>query len=203
MLAFLAPLLTLGSKVVPFFTGINISGIFSGIGNALKALGANIVANWKAWLIGLLVSAQVGTAYGFYHEHGKYVAEVTAHKADNAKFVAVQTAANLAAQNEKKQLQTESKAASHEADTNYSALLTKYNTSLVRYASAKGGSSTGGNYKLPATEGLDGPGSNAVIPDQITIPGSDAEICAVNTARLQSAHDWALQQLQQVKDQPK
>lgn len=204
MFAFLAPLLALGSKFVPFFAGINISGIFSGIWSGLKALGANIITNWKAWLIALLVLLQLGTAYGFYHEHGKYTKEVAAHAADNAKFVAAQKAADLQQQTEKKQLQTESKAASHEADTNYSALLTKYNASLVRYAKGtKGVAGTSGDYQLPTTDSLDGPGADSDIPSRIIITGSDAEICAVNTARLQAAHDWALQQLQQVKDEPK
>ena len=206
MLAFLAPLLALGSKVVPFFTGINFGSFFSGVGNALKALGQNIITNWKVWLIGLLIAAQVGTAYGFYHEHVRYVTEKAAHAADNAKFVAAQKAADLEEQNVRKQLQTESKAASHEADTNYSALLTKYNASLMRYGSGKGGVQGPSNNQLPATQGADGPSastdlSSAVssLPTQIAITGSDAEVCAVNTARLQAAHDWAIQQLQTEK----
>jgi len=203
MFPLLAPLLALGSKLLPFITGIDPTKILSGVLSALTALRYNIIHHWRIWLISLLVVLQVGTGYGFYHEHTRYIEEVAAHKADNAKFVAAQAAANLAEQNEKKQLQTESKAASHEADTNYSALLTRYNASLVRYATSKGGSIGTGNYKLPTAQGIDGPSADTVIPRQITISGSDAEICAVNTARLQASHDWAIQQLQAEKDQPK
>lgn len=196
----LALLATLGAKVLPLLTGINPAAILGGIGGAVGAFASNVKTYWKAWLIGLLIVLQVGTGYGFYHEHGKYVNEVSAHKADNAKFVAAQKAADLNAQNIKKQLQTESKAASHEADTNYSSLLSKYNASLLRYATAaKGGVQGPSDSQLPTTGGIDGPGTDADLPATLTITGVDAKVCAVNTARLQASHDWALQQLEAAK----
>lgn len=192
MLAFL---LALGSKITPFLAGINITSVFQNVWGFLTALGKNIAANWKTWLIGVLVLLQLGTGYGFYHEHQKYLIEVAAHKADNAKFIAAQQAANRQEQAVKNQLQTESKAAKNEADSNYSTLLAKYKLSLLRYAAGKSNSSSTGNNQLSAAQSADGPGESSELPQQITITGSDAEICAENTARLQAAHDWAIQQL--------
>lgn len=197
----LAILATLGSKLLPFVTGINVPGILGGLWSAISGLGQNIVTNWKAWLIALLIALQVGTGYGFYHEHDKYIKEVAAHAADNAKFVAVQKTADLNEQNVKHQLQVEGKAAKNEADTNYSSLLGKYNASLMRYAQTAGGSTiSAGHSQLPTSSGLDGPSTDTNLPAEIIVTGSDAQICAANTARLQAAHDWAIEQLKEKKD---
>lgn len=184
-------LLPLLSKALPVLTGFN----FNWVGPALGALAHNVQTNWKVWLIGLLLVCNLTLGYGLLHEHQRYLAEVSAHKADNAKFVAAQKAADLAEQAEKKQLQTESKAAQHVADTNYSALLSQFNASLLRNkATNPSGAQPAGGDQLPTTQGTDGPGTDTKLPNQITITGADAEICAVNTARLLAAHDWAIQQ---------
>lgn len=194
MLAFLIPFLS------KFISAFNIGSVFESVWPIVQSLVQNIIKNWKIWLIAFLVLLQVGGGYAIYHEHSNYVKEVAAHKADNSKFIAAQAAANQTEQNIKQQLQTESKAAKHEADTNYNALLVKYNASLMRYSANKSGSSSAGDNQLSTPQSVDGPGADAYLPVQITISGSDAEICAVNTARLQAAHEWALQQLQTEKD---
>jgi len=188
---------TLLSKVVPFLTGINIPSLLGGVWSAIKAIAQNIVTNWKIWLIVLLVFAQVGGVYLINHERDLYTNEKLAHAQDNAKFALAQKLANIQEQNVKQQLQTESKVAKHEADTNYSALLVKYNASLMRYATTHSKSVTAatGNNQFSAPQSVVGPSESSSLPQQIIITGQDAEICAENTARLKAAHDWAIQQL--------
>lgn len=187
-IAIITTLMGLLGKIPSLLTGINIPGLLSG-------LFSNIMANWKVWLVGLLVALQLGTGYGWYHDHEGLLKERAAHQLDITNFKNAQAAADKAAQTEKVQLQTESKAAKNEADTNYSSLLSQYDASLVRYAAGKGHTVTGSDNQLPAAQGSDGSSTSTKLPEIIVITGDDGQICAENTARLQASHDWAIQQL--------
>lgn len=191
----IAWLLTLLAKIPSLLTGINIPGLLSGASAFISGLLSNIRTNWKLWLAGLLVVLQISSGYGWWRDHNLLVAERAAHTADNAKFIAAQKVADTQAQTIKTQLQTEGKAAQHDADTHYSTLLAQYDASLVRYATHPGGPKQAGDNQLPATQGTDGPGQGTELPPTLTIPSEDAQICAENTARLMSAHDWAIAQL--------
>lgn len=79
------------------------------------------------------------------------------------------------------------------ADAAYADLSGQYSAAVLRYKAAQRAS---GKADLPSatagTQGIDRSGSRPVLFDGITITEEDALICADNTARLQSAHDWAL-----------
>lgn len=191
MPAIVTMLLGLLGRFGGLLTGINFGGIFSALFNS-------ITTYWKYWLLGLLVAIQLGTLYGWRYDHEGLIKERAAHQLDITNFKNAQKTADDKATAIKNQLQTEGKAAKNEADTNYTSLLKQYDASLLRYATHPSGSKGPSNYQLPTSQGTDGPSQNTVLPATLTITGDDGEVCAENTARLSTAHDWALKQLKEV-----
>lgn len=191
MPAIVTMLLGLLGRFGGLLTGINFGGIFSALFNS-------ITTYWKYWLLGLLVAIQLGTLYGWHYDHEGLLKERAAHQLDITNFKNAQKAADDKATAIKTELQTEGKAAKNEADTNYTSLLKQYDASLLRYATRPSGSKGPSNNQLPASQGTDGPSQNTVLPATLTITGDDGEVCAENTARLSTAHDWALKQLKEV-----
>jgi hypothetical protein len=196
MPAIFTMLLGLLGKFGGLLSGINFSGIFSALFNS-------ITTYWKYWLVGLLIAVQLGTLYGWHYDHEALIKERASHQLDITNFKNAQKAADTKEQTIKTQLQTESKAAKNEADTSYGALLKQYDASLLRYATHPSGPVQPSNNQLPATQGSNGPSQSANLPATLTITGDDGQVCADNTARLQASHDWALQQLQAEKNEPK
>lgn len=185
-------ILGLLGKAGALFTGINESAVFTGLGDAFKAVVNNIVTYWKIWLIVLLIVGNGFFAWEWRHTDAALVKEKAAHAADIQNFKTAQTLADAKAQAERIALQKESKANADQADANYTGLAAKYHASLLRYAQTTSGGKGPGNNQLPTTQGTDGPSPSTDLPATLTITGSDAQICADNTARLQTAHDWAL-----------
>lgn len=185
-------LLGLLGKAGALFTGINIGALFSSVETAISDLIKNIVANWKVWLIVLLIVGNGGFAWEWHHTSGLLTKEKAAHAADIQNFKNAQALADAKAQAERTSLLKESKANAAQADANYTGLAAKYHASLVRYAQTTSGSKGPGDNQLPTPKGADGPGTSSDLPATLTITGSDAQICADNTARLEAAHDWAL-----------
>lgn len=173
------------------FTGINFGSVFGAIGGAFSGLIKNIVDNWKVWLIALMITSNIFTAWEWQKTASKLTQERNAHAADIKAFKDAQTAANNQTKVIKQTLQKEAKADADQADAHYSSLLSQYHASLLRYGQHSGGSNQPGNNQLPTTQGSDGPGSSSQLPSTLVISGDDAQICAVNTARLQAVHDWA------------
>lgn len=147
---------------------------------------------WYVWALGVLTLSNLFTYAEWQHTSHALKQERTVHAQDIANFKATQVAANMIANAQRQSLLTESKANAAKADADYSTLLTRYHASLVRYGTHQGHASQPDNHQLPATQGGNGPGTSADVPSTITISGNDAQICAVNTARLQSVHDWAI-----------
>lgn len=177
--------------IVQAFTGINFGAIFEGVKGFTTALVKNIVQNWKIWLIGLLIAGNGFFSWEWRHTDGALIKERAAHAADINAFKQAQKEADAKASMERAVLLKESKANAAQADANYTSLLAQYHASLMRYAQGTGGSKRPGNNQLPTTKGGDGSSTSTQLPAAITISGQDAEICAVNTARLQAVHDWA------------
>lgn len=184
-----------------FFSGLNVGSIISSILGFFVAIFNNIKKYWRFYLPVLFVSLQVLTAYGWYHDHYALKAEKAELQTEVNNVKAAQAAANAKAEAEKTQLKQESETKANAADQNYSSLLAKYKSSLLRYETTQGASkqSNSGSTSSSSESG-NGPSSSTVIPEVITIPSSDAQICAINTARLQAVHDWAVA-LGQGKDQ--
>ena len=191
LLLFLGPLLDLLGKIPGAVFNLPFGSIFSGIGSFLKALIANIIKYWYVWLIVLLLSSNGFTYWRWQVDHTAYLKEVAAFNAQAASFKNAQAVANAQAIAERNVLQKESKADADQADANYSSLLAEYHASLLRYSASQGGPSSSGNNQLQPSQGSNGPSSGSELPTEITISGADAQICAVNTARLVAVQKWA------------
>lgn len=191
------PLAILGifTKISGFATGID----FAAVGNVMKSIGASIVKYWQYWLIGLLFLVNAFTGYELKHTRDNLKTEVAAHVKDITDFKNAQAEADTQAAATKAALTKESKADADQADANYSILLSRYRSSLMRFSSGQSGTGSSGNSQLPTAQGSDGPSSDTNLPKSLTITGSDAEVCAINTARLLVVHDWALKLPKDVK----
>lgn len=181
------------STALSLFTGINFGSIFAGVGTFFKDMAASITKHWPLYLVGTLLLSNVFTAWEWNRTSASLTKEKAAHVADIASFKKAQAEADTKAQAERAVLQKESKANADQADANYTGLLAKYHSSLVRYSQGHPGSTGKSyNYQLPTTQSSNGPSEGTEIPSTITITGDDAEICAENTARLEAVHDWAV-----------
>ncbi len=187
--------------ILKFFTGFNFVPV-------LQALGASIVKYWQYWLIGTLVCTNILSYHEWQHNAADLKIEKASHAADIASYKKAQADADAKAAAEKKMLLDSSKAKANEADKSYSALYNQYRANLLRFQqTAEGGTSgpTAGEHSDP-TQGSDGPGASPIVPQaegNVTITADDANICAINTARLQTAHDWALQLKESLNVSPK
>jgi hypothetical protein len=187
LLLFLGPLIELLGKIPGAVFGLPFGSIFSGVGTFLKALFANIVKYWYVWLIALLLSSNGFTYWRWQVNHALYTKEVAALNAQAASFKNAQAVANAQANAERATLQKESKADADQADANYTALYNEYRANLLRYSAGQSGSQSGGNNQLQPAQGGNGPSTDT----NISITQSDANICAVNTARLVAVQEWA------------
>ena len=151
----------------------------------------SLVTNWKLVLIGAVALGLTFTTFEWRHTATLLKTEKVAHATDIASYKAAQTEAEAKVTAEKTAIIQENTEKANEADANYASLLATYHANLMRGKAnqgVRGGPSSG---QPPYTsQGSNGPGTSTDIP--FTISTDDANICAINTARLQSAHDWAL-----------
>jgi hypothetical protein len=124
----------------------------------------------------------------------KLEAERLGRASDRKEYQRAQAEATANALSEKMKKEAEYAAKADESDARYADLSGQYRAAVLRYQAAQRASrGTDLPRATDATQGFDSPGGGAVIPaGDILIPQADALICAENTARLQSARDWAL-----------
>lgn len=150
---------------------------------------ALLFKEWKYVAIAVLSGLLVFTANGWSHTNKLLIEERAAHKADNEKIKDAQVEAEKKIKDVTKQLKEEGEKNAKEADKKYADLYATYRHNLLRYKanqsvpSRPSGSSTGSPAESP-----NGPSESS----ELSITVTDAQICAENTARLQTAHDWAL-----------
>jgi hypothetical protein len=136
----------------------------------------------------VLFAAAVTSAVGWYITGGKLDVERLGRENDRISYVAEQERYKANALNEKMIKEAEYARIKEEQDVAYNNLLTQYRTAIVRYkASFSPGSRANLPSSTPATPVDAGAGSNTLVP----VPIEDLEICAVNTAKAQVAHEWA------------
>lgn len=169
------------AAALEFITGVN-----------WNAIGQSFVKFWYLWVIALLISGNGFTGWRLYHTQLDLQQEKAAHTKDINDFKNAQELANAKAEMKRAEIIRESEADAAKADANYLNLLAKYHASLVRYKASQSGSGRPNSDQYPTTQGGDGPSTSTELPDQINITVEDAQICAVNTARLQAVHDWAV-----------
>ncbi len=135
----------------------------------------------------LLVAAVVSTV-GWRITSADLNAEKAGRKGDADRYAAAQKDYENKALIAKAQKEKEDADKAAKADASYSALLDKYNASLLRYQAAQRTISHAdlpGAAETPKSD--DGPSGSSII----SIPLRDAQICAINTARLQALKKWA------------
>lgn len=116
-------------------------------------------------------------------------AEKIGRKSDRDKYVAAQAVAKATAERIKAEKEAKYAKDAAEADERTLYWRNKFNASVMRYQQTVRGKVS--RPDLPGTtdeaKGSDGPSGDTFI--SITV--NDANICATNTARLLSAHEWA------------
>lgn len=149
--------------------------------------------HWKIIAIAGLLSTNAATLHACNDAHAALTKEKASHAADVQSYKNAQAAAQKLADDTKTRLQHENQEKADEADANYTTLLSKYRTSLLRRETTpRTSGQPGGGQSDGTAQGDNGPSYSTNVPaGSITITNSDADICAVNTARLQVAHDWA------------
>lgn len=179
--------------IAPMFAGINIVQILQGIKGFLNAVFNNIKAHWRIYLPIFLACLWIGSSYGWYRDHNLLVKERAAHKLDVENFKRAQAEADSKAKSIKESLQQEAASNANAADARYGELLAQYRANLVRFKADQGRAEQPNHSQLPPAQSGDGASSSPVVPsNSIIISLEDAQICAVNTARLLAVHDWAL-----------
>lgn len=121
---------------------------------------------------------------------GELNLEKEGRKADRLSYVAAQAQAeNKALVNKIEQEKKDAKR-KEDADAIADDLRRKYDRLLQDYARR-----TARKDNLPigsaSPESSNGPSGDTELPETITIPYGDAQICATNTARLEAVHEWA------------
>ena len=162
---------------------------------ALQFTWPYVIKYWKELVAVILIATNIFFYNSWQHTSDSLAAEKAVHAQDIASYRRAQADAQAKADATRARLLKESKEKADEADQNYTNLYAMYRTNLLRYqalASSRSGSSGDSHSGTP--EVLDGPGASTLVP----VTAEDLNICAINTARLQSAHEWALN-LKEVK----
>jgi hypothetical protein len=185
MFPFLNPLIVLLNSIGPLLS--NIAPVFQSSLPFFEKY-------WKQCLVGLLVSTLTLTSYEWRHTSDKLNIERAAHAADIKAYKAAQDAANKQAKDLKADLLNKAKDEAIKADKNYSNLLATYRANLLRLQTTQGNiRAASGSGSSNTTQIADGSSTNTEVSSTITITMDDAQICAINTARLQAAHNWAVE----------
>ena len=143
----------------------------------------------KSWYAPIVLGlALIITSLGWADSHKTLVKERAEHAVVVQQFKDAQQEANRKAEAKRVELEKKAKDDATKADKRYNTLLTEYRSNLLRYKTSQSVASRSDHSQLPAPEGGNRSGSNT---DVLTISLDDAEVCAINTARLQIVHDWA------------
>lgn len=180
------PLLNVLEKVIAlvgpsFFSSFNIMGVFD-----------NVKKYWHAYLVAVVLVLLSASSWGWFNDHNLLLKERDAHQQDLENIKTAQQTALEKAKDKKDFLDKEAKINADQADVRYSALLAKYRSNLVRLQASQGSVVRSDSGDDAPAQGGNGSSTGSQVPSVI-ISDDDAQICLVNTARLQAVHDWALE----------
>lgn len=150
----------------------------------------------QGWVVSAAMAVGlVLMAFGWHGTYNTLATERLEHKQVVQQFKDTQAEANRKAEAKRIELERKATKDAQEADKRYGSLLAEYRTNLLRFkADQSGGSRPNSDQGEAATSS---PGSSTGTQfSSIVITMKDAEICAINTARLQAVRDWALVQQQ-------
>lgn len=184
LIALLAKLALVPGMIAAFFSGAFFTSVLK-----------NVQTYWRFYLPALLIALNLFAFHGWNGEHAKLLKEHTAHQLDVSNFKTAQVEANAKAQAEKAAVLKESKQNAANADEKYRSLLAGYRANLLRYQANQDRTGSTEHHQLSTPQGGNGPGGGPELPATeatgIIISMGDADVCAINTARLQAVHDWA------------
>lgn len=115
-------------------------------------------------------------------------AEVKAHTKTKTDYKAAQDEALIKQLEYNLQKERENAKKAKEADVAYDALLRKYNASILRYEESQRAT---GKIDLSGTTVVTEGDYRSSTDTRISISLTDAQICAVNTARLGAVYEWS------------
>ena len=143
-----------------------------------------------SWYIILaLTLTSVVSGLGWSSTYKTLTKERAQHELVVQQFKATQKDANAKAEAKRVELEKEGIENAKKADQRYSSLLSEYRANLVRFKANQGSRSRPNSDQLQPTQGGNGPSGSTEL---LEITMDDAQICAVNTARLQAVREWAL-----------
>lgn len=148
----------------------------------------------NSWMVtALMAVGLVLMAVGWNGTHNTLIKERAQHEVVVQSYKDAQVEANRKAEAKRKELEKKAEQDAKEADKRYGSLLAEYRTNLLRFKATQSGGSGPSNSPDQATASSPGPSAGTQF-STIVISMKDAEICAINTARLQAVHEWALAQ---------
>lgn len=146
-----------------------------------------------SWYVSAALAVMVTiTTAGWVHTNNVLQRERAYHQQFEQRVKDAQAEANQKAEQKRKELEEKARREAEQADKRYDDLYSKYRANLLRYQASQRSSGGPSDRYLQATEGGDGPGGSPELSEGLIISVHDAEICAVNTARLQAVRDWAI-----------
>lgn len=148
---------------------------------------AVIPISW--YIILALTLTSIVSGLGWSSTYKTLTKERAQHELVVQQFKATQKEANAKAEAKRIELKKEAEVNAKKADQRYSSLLSQYRANLVRFKANQGSRSRSNSDQLQPAQSSNGPSGSTEL---LTIPIRDAEICAVNTARLQAVREWAL-----------
>jgi hypothetical protein len=168
-----------------------VVGFLSKIASPVVIAGESIIKYPLQWIVVGLICSNVTTYTLWQSNHKAFENEKAAHVQTVSNYKAAQAEADAKANLIKETLTLKAKADAQQADSNYASLLSKYNANLLRYKATQSVTiQPSNNPTNPTSESGNGPSTGPQLPEAITISMGDAEICAINTARLQTVREW-------------
>ena len=163
----------------------------------------------KSWYAPIVLGlALIITSLGWADSHKTLVRERAEHAVVVQQFKDAQAEANRKAEAKRVELEKKAKEDATKADGRYNTLLTEYRSNLLRFKANQSTTVGSNRGELQTSEGTDRSGSSTdvlkrqavgIADSSLVISMKDAEICAVNTARLQAAHDWATEYIKSIE----
>jgi hypothetical protein len=147
----------------------------------------NIFKYATGGLAAALLVSNVAWYVAWDWQKDRVVAEQRSHEKTKQNYKDAQAEATIKAYEAKVKEDEDNAKKAKKADEAYSALLSKYNASILRYEASQRAASTINLSSTSTTSDGDYQSSDST---SISITISDAQICAENTARLMAAHEW-------------
>ena len=147
-----------------------------------------LLDKFKLYIMGGLTIAVAALTIALYVTSSDLDACKAGRSADRASYQLASAQAEALALRQKHEVEMKYAQVAQQADENFRVLRDRYHANVVRYEAASRASSSS---NLPGTSDASSGADRSNSDPVVSIPTNDAMICADNTARLQSAQEWA------------